>query len=114
MAAFPFGRGQDVGGGDVDDLGGGVDELGDQPGAGDPVGLGAGAGDPFHDGSSGACWRRWVAGGEAGQGKGTPRPLLAGDPAVAGGLVHLAGGGRGAGGGGGSGGRDRVGGANGD
>src|SRR2546423_1397306 len=42
---------QDLGGGDVEDFGGGVDELGDQPGAGDPVGLGAGAGGPFHDGS---------------------------------------------------------------
>src|SRR5207244_10751175 len=40
---------QDLPGGDVQDLGVRVDELGDQPGAGDPVGLGPGAGDPLHD-----------------------------------------------------------------
>ena len=34
--------------GHVEDLGVGIDEAADEPGAGDAVGLGAGAGDPFH------------------------------------------------------------------
>ena len=41
-------------GGDVEDFGVGVDELGDQPGAGDPVGLRPGPGYPFHAVSSAA------------------------------------------------------------
>ena len=45
---FDLGRGQDLVGGHVADLGLGVDEATDQPGAGDPVGLGTGAGDPLH------------------------------------------------------------------
>ena len=49
---FGVGVGEDVGGGDVEDLGVGVDEPSDQPRAGDAVGLGAGAGDPFHAVSS--------------------------------------------------------------
>src|SRR6185437_13234178 len=44
---------EDLGGRNVEDLRTGVDELADQPGAGDPVGLGPGAGNPFHDVS---CW----------------------------------------------------------
>src|SRR6266508_3479203 len=43
-----FGDGEDLVGGDVADLGLGVDEPADQPGAGDPVGLGTLAGDPLH------------------------------------------------------------------
>src|SRR5262249_46866959 len=49
VAAVSFGGGQDLVGGHVDDLGGGVDEPADQPGAGDPVGLRPGTGTPFHD-----------------------------------------------------------------
>src|SRR6266496_3912168 len=45
---FDFGDGEDLVGGDVADLGLGVDEPADQPGAGDPVGLGTLAGDPLH------------------------------------------------------------------
>src|SRR5580698_8612326 len=44
VGALGVGHSQDIGGGDVEDLGVGVDETPDQPGAGDPVGLGAGAG----------------------------------------------------------------------
>src|SRR6266540_1597382 len=44
---FEFRDGQDLVVGDVQDLGGRVDELADQPGGGDPVGVGAGAGDPL-------------------------------------------------------------------
>ena len=69
--ALALGVGEDVVAGHVDDLGRGVDELADQPGAGDPVGLGVLAGDPLHvyssqgwpfrDGRTGRAWRlpRW-------------------------------------------------------
>src|SRR6266542_2623081 len=40
----PLSDGEDLAGGHVGDLGGGVDEPADQPGAGDPVGLGTSAG----------------------------------------------------------------------
>src|SRR5262249_35164995 len=64
---FTLGCVEDLVGGDVEDLGIGVDELGDQPGAGDPVGLGPGAGDPLHDGS-------WGVGAGCGDGSWRVRP----------------------------------------
>src|SRR6266511_2545938 len=45
---FLLGGGEDLVGGDVADLGVGVDEPAHQPRAGDPVGLGTRTGDPFH------------------------------------------------------------------
>jgi hypothetical protein len=50
VGGLNLGHGQDLVGGDVADLGLGVDEPLDQPGAGDPVGLGTLAGDPLHAG----------------------------------------------------------------
>src|SRR5207248_5453524 len=48
VRAFVFGDGEDLVGGDVEDLCVGVDEPTDQPRRGDAVGLRAGAGDPLH------------------------------------------------------------------
>jgi len=48
VPAFALGHGQHLIGGDVEDLGVGVDELAYQPRAGDAVGLRSGAGNPFH------------------------------------------------------------------
>jgi hypothetical protein len=52
VRALGVGDGEDIDGGDIEDLGVGVDEPSDQPRAGDPVGLGAGAGNPLHGRSS--------------------------------------------------------------
>src|SRR5437870_4580376 len=50
--AVALGVGEDIVPGHVHDLGLGVDELADQPRAGDPVGFGVFAGDPLHHRSS--------------------------------------------------------------
>ena len=47
-AALAFGNSQDLVGFDEDELGGGVDETADQPGAGDPVDLDSCSGDVLH------------------------------------------------------------------
>src|SRR5215468_3462695 len=48
VSAFAFGDREDVIGGNVEDLGAGIDESPDQPWTGDPVDLRAGAGYPLH------------------------------------------------------------------
>ena len=55
VALLACGDGEPIGGGNVEKLGGGVDELGDQPWARDPVGLRAGPCHPFHVESPDSC-----------------------------------------------------------
>ena len=89
VGAFASCDGEDLVGGDVEDLGVGVDEPADQPRAGDPVGLGAGAGDPLHGWPPG---REGVGPvGEAGHVEVAAGDLVAGDRPVVDGAVDVRG-----------------------